>query len=346
MNKELDTIFYQILAGKVRCVVDDKVYYVCAATPEQKLEASIAYNNVLWECSFHGVMNREEMAQMMIDNGLWTAEEENELSSMHVRLDALKAEMYGQYATFQSKRVEKTRKMLEKMRQRQSKLSSRKYEYDMYTREGVAELTRLQQLVFANVELNNGQMLPQDYISDGFGRSLLDSYMHNRPNDLQIRELSKTPKWRMLWSSGRQEGRVFGVPSARLTDEQQNIIAWSKLYDNIGESSEPPSKDVMDDDDLLDGWLIVEQKKREKEQKEGNTKGTKRGAQEVFIPAETPDDARRIEAMNDAGANFTKRQRMALLHKHGTVEEQKMPDSKQAIAMKAAQEFRQRMHKK
>ena len=63
----------------------------------------------------------------------------------------------------------------------------------------------------------------------------------------------------------------------------------------------------------------------------------------MFIPAETAEDAKRIEGMNEAGAAFAKRQRMALLQKQGTVKEQHMPDSKQQISVQAATEFRERM---
>jgi hypothetical protein len=132
-----------------------------------------------------------------------------------------------------------------------------------------------------------------------------------------------------------------------LTDEQQNLIAWSKLYDNIHEHIEPPPSEVVEDDDLLDGWLILEQKKREKEQREraGDDKGKRGGAQEMFIPAETPEDAKRIEAMNEPGMAFIKRQRMATLKTQKVVSEQHMPDSKQQINVQAAQQFRDRMSK-
>jgi hypothetical protein len=177
-------------------------------------------------------------------------------------------------------------------------------------------------------------------------RLLLGDYLKCRPDELALRKLSQYSKWRIIWASGRQEGRVFGVPSTWLTEEQKGLIAWSKLYDNLGEHSEPPPKEVIEDDDLLDGWIILEQKKREKarSEREGDDKARKRGgAQEVFIPAETREDAKRIEQMNEAGAAFTKRQRMAALKSKGVMAEQHMPDSQQKISVQAAQQFRDRM---
>jgi len=153
--------------------------------------------------------------------------------------------------------------------------------------------------------------------------------------------LSKYDKWRMVWSSGRQEGRVFGRPSIELTSEQQSLIAWSKLYDNINEHPESPPKEVIDDDDLLDGWLILEQKKNK--HKPGNNKHGKPGASEVFIPVESKEDAVRVGQMNDAKSRFIKAQRMAVLQKQGAVLEQNMPDSQQRLSIQAAQQFRERV---
>ena len=59
------------------------------------------------------------------------------------------------------------------------------------------------------------------------------------------------------------------------------------MYDNIQEAAETPSEDVINDDDVLDGWFIVQRKKREVESAqndfENSTKNERiKGAGEVF----------------------------------------------------------------
>jgi len=332
------------MAGTTRCLIINTPYYVCAPSPTHKLEASFIYADTLYECSFHGVLTDEEMLQIMIDNGLWSMEEENDLNSAPVRLDALKVEMYQKYVNFQSRRVEQARRMLARLRKRHNTLAHRRHQYDFYTQTGLAQTICLQYLISRNTQDAQHQAVDLEVQADWLLRQILDEYSRNRPGEQALRQLAQYGKWRMIWSSGRQEGRVFGVPSTWLTEEQQNLIAWSKLYDNIGEHTEPPPKEVIADDDLLDGWIILEQKKREKEQRErtGDDK-RKPGAQEVYIPAETADDAKRIEAMNEPGMAFIKRQRMATLKKRKVVGEQHMPDSQQTISTQAAQQFRDRM---
>jgi hypothetical protein len=320
------------------------VYYVCPPSPANKLEAAFVYRDTLQECSFLGVVTSDEMLELIIGNGLWSMDEENELTTMPSRLDTLKVEMYHNYAAYKSKRVDQLRKLLAKARERQYELSSRRHTYDLYTAEGLAESAKLQYLLARNTVDEREQPVNLEELSESLMRSLIDAYIRLKPTESALRSLSQNHHWRMIWSSGRQEGRVFGVPSIWLTDEQQALIAWSKLYDSIHEHPEPPPKEVIEDDDLLDGWVIIEQKKRDKSKQEvqGHKTGMG-GAQEVFIPVESAEDARRVDGMNEAGSRFTKRQRMAVLQKRKVVGEQNMPDSQQKMSVQAAQQFRDRM---
>ncbi len=332
------------MTGVTRCLIVNTPYYINAPSPAHKMEAAFEYENVLYECSFHGVLTDEEMLQVMINNDLWNMDEETELNSIPVRLDALKVDMFQRHVSFQSRRVEQSRKMLSRIRTRQRELATRRHAYDFYTRTGLARHIQMQYLLRGNTTDKNRKSIDLEICNESFVRQLLEEYAVNKPDEMTLRALAKNGAWRMIWSSGRQEGRVFGVPSTWLTPEQQNLIAWSKLYDNINEHPEPPDKEVLEDNDMLDGWIIVEQKKREKAQQESaGGKKNKSGAQEMYIVAETQEDAQRVNAMNDQNALFMKRQRMATLKQNKVVGEQHMPDSKQQISVQAAQQFRDRM---
>jgi hypothetical protein len=106
----------------------------------------------------------------------------------------------------------------------------------------------------------------------------------------------------------------------------------------------PPSV-VIADDILLDGWLIIQSKERDKERANklgGDDKlagSNKPGIQEVYIPAETPEDAARIHDMNDTQTRFQKRQREKLIAAQGEVDETKMPDSQLLMRQQALQEI-------
>jgi hypothetical protein len=157
-----------------------------------------------------------------------------------------------------------------------------------------------------------------------------------------IRLLSKADSWRSIWHSAKGSVGVFGVPAVSLSDEQRSLVSWSRLYDNIAESGEKPDKTVMDDDDLLDGWLIIQHKKGHGDGGANEELQNKHpGAHEVFIPVENQEDARRLENFNNPMGKMIKRQRSALIQKHGGVLEQDMPDSQMNMRMSATQQATQ-----
>lgn len=339
--RSLALLLNQVISGKTRCIVNDVVYYIHPPTPEDKLEASYIYDDVLYQAGLEGVLLEHEMLSVMIERGMWSMDDESTLNSLPDRIDALKLEMYKKHEAFQSKQVKQIRKNLDKVRKQQIRLSSRRHIYDLYTCEGLANVYSLQYLITKNVFDVHGNRVDIDNYPGFFLQYLTEEYMDNRLDELQLRSLSKYPKWRIIWSSGRQEGRVFGVPSIFLTEEQQTLIAWSKLYDNLNEHPEPPSDEVIDDDDLLDGWLIMEQNKKKDERKEKIGSGA--NGQELFVPAETPEDAKRIHEMNASSSKFLKQQRMQIIKNKGSVKEEDMPDSKQRMVMQATQQFKDKM---
>jgi hypothetical protein len=108
-----------------------------------------------------------------------------------------------------------------------------------------------------------------------------------------------------------------------------------------------PSSNVIADDDLLDGWIIEQNKKRESEKGQGKDLGSnKPGLHETFIPAETPEDAQRIHNMNDPNAENIRRQRLSLTKKEGKINEQQMPDSQMTMRQQALQEYKEKIRRK
>ena len=92
------------------------------------------------------------------------------------------------------------------------------------------------------------------------------------------------------------------------------------------------------DDDTLDGWLILQRRKREQGDRQRKADGVLtneriKNSDEVFIVVDSDDDARDVEALNDPHAQAVKAQRLAHLARHGTVHEGEMPDARLAIQM-------------
>ena len=66
----------------------------------------------------------------------------------------------------------------------------------------------------------------------------------------------------------QKQASLFNRPSVELTKDQLSLSSYSTLYDNVYESHECPNEKIIDDDDCLDGWLIQQRRKSEKDRKQ------------------------------------------------------------------------------
>ena len=79
-----------------------------------------------------------------------------------------------------------------------------------------------------------------------------------------VESCARTDPWRSVWLM-KDQVKLFANNDRELSHDQKNILVWSSMYDNIQESMDCPTEDVINDDDLLDGWFIVQKRKRDEE---------------------------------------------------------------------------------
>lgn len=119
------------------------------------------------------------------------------------------------------------------------------------------------------------------------------------------------------------------------------------MYDNIQESLDCPNKEVIEDDDMLDGWFIIQSRKREKEKAdrdfEASTNNSKiKNSSEVFVMAGDKNHVEKINNMNDITVKSLKKQREKIIEKRGLVLEQELPDKKIEMQVLSNQQKTQR----
>ena len=177
---------------------------------------------------------------------------------------------------------------------------------------------------------------------------VVEEWQNSFLSDNQVRELARNEPWKSLWIvRENSKSKLFNTSDdSDLTYNQKNLIVWSQMYDNIQESLDCPNKDVIEDDDMLDGWFIIQSKKRDQEKAEkeleNNTQSDKiKNASEVFVIADkNENDIDRINSMNNIHAQNIKQQRDAMIQKHGVVHQGNLPDERLRRQMQATNALR------
>lgn len=328
----------QIRSGDVVVKKDSLRLVIKPLTLSQSFEACEVYNDALSQAYVDGIMTQDEMEGWMRENGLWSKAEDNKIEGIKKDLEKLKVGIYD--ARLDVRLKEQIRRYIRAGENQLAKLLSTKHQFHQNTQEGVASAEKVAWSIRNSTYLN-GQLYDFGGVQLSY---IVDEWQGSTLSDTNIRELARNEPWKSLWIIRESsKTQLFSNSDGyELTYNQKNLIIWSQMYDNIQESMECPPKDVIDDDDMLDGWFIKQAKKREQErltqELDSNVSDKIKNSAEVFLVADSDEDAERIESMNSAEARLTKKQRSAFLQrKDGQVAHHDLPDVRRQIGIQHAQ---------
>jgi len=314
-------LLYEIILGYRTVVIDNVKFTINAPTIVDLIESDEVYTESYNESITEGLFDEDEYLKYLQENELWFVEEEKRLEDIPKEIEDFKVALHDNLGRSNTRKNLKEK--LDKLRVEIKNLFNKKYKTNYLTAEGIATLAQSQFLLTKTVVSSSPLLL--DRYCPYFDR-VLSWKNNNKTTEKQIREIARSEGWRSYWDSGEP----FKKPSIELTDDQRHLICISKMYDNIRESPDCPSEDVIKDDDTLDGWLIKQRRKREGQTNEseleeriGNVKGDM-----IFLPAETKEDAEKIEQLNSPMAKAIKNQRSKILFERGAVAEQDFPDAR------------------
>lgn len=347
-----ELLIARICSGTLRLRVYNEfgkevVVVVRQTTREQRYFAQELYQDTLEEARLDGAYTEDSLLVFLYKQGLWDEARESMFRQIEKDVEEFKTKLVG--LAFRTAERNASKRALQNAKDKYKELLLQRHAYDHLTCEGAAGMARTRYLLACSLIWPSGQpVLPSDALWDNptaEGCSLLlenafEAYLHAKLPDEQIREVARTEPWVGTWMTRASTGGVFGVPAVDLTDEQVRLQVWSQMYENICAHPECPPHEIIDDDDICDGWLILQRREREKKQKETRTENAVgnekiRNSEEVFIVAESAEDARLIESMNDEAAMRIKKQRDAEVRRKGQVQHVDLSDVRAWCQMEA-----------
>lgn len=325
-SHEKEFLLYRILNGFIK--YKDTNLIIKSPTKEILYKASEIYLKFYNLSINEGIMTNNDILNYLIKLDKWTEENEKQLNEdLPKQIEHFKEELFRAY--YQSDRKKTIRKYLDTARQEYNRLNNIRHSFDHISCAGVANYAKLQYIIenctFYKNKLYNWSRYSPYLLMSFFQEKIIE--------EEKIRELSHNHPWYIIWQVGKKIGNVFNRASVDLSFDEQRLVMWSILYDNVNEQSEAPPQDVIDDDDALDGWLSI--KRKEKGENTGNISKNEKinNANEIFIPASNLEDARKVDNLNSNYAKTIKKQRFSFVKEKGQVSEQDLPDIKQQLMM-------------
>ena len=336
----------QIRAGIAYVVEDEITLKILNPTIEQQLESSLIFDRSYSAAYRDEVMSQDDMLEWMVEQGLWSQKKDDRIEGLKKDLERCQIEIYN--ARNNKQKAEHIRIYIRAGEHQIVDMMSKKMDNYNKTLEGIASLEQSAWLI-ENCTFRDGK--PYDF-ADLSVPYVLSSYGEATLSAKDIRELARNEPWKSLWMTRNDTGcdLFLDVKHRIINDNQKTLIVWSQMYDNIQESMDCPSNDVISDDDMLDGWFIVQSKKRDQEriesEFENSTKSDKiRSSDEVFVMAGSQADAGRIESMNDIGGKMTIKQREATMkRKQGkSVTQNEFTDEKIKLQNQRNQQYKSKL---
>jgi len=302
-----------------------------------KYESEIIADREYEDLKYEGWYTRESILYKMIEMGVWSPSGDSLIKQLEKQIDDYKVGLYKDHIN--PKKAKEYRKKLTNTRKQLAKLQIKRYAYDPITIEGYCEGIKNQYLLTHSVYDESGQL----YFVNNFSSSrfqIISSEISEQNIDIaDFKKIARSDIWRNYWYANQD--KVFDRPVIEWTDEQKTLINLTRMYDNARESLESPAEYVYEDDDMFDGWAISQRREHEREKDRKRTESSISSkhakAQEVFIMAESKEEAKSIYGINDVESMGIIKERNNYIVRNTEVDASKLPDAKRDTTIKGNQ---------
>jgi hypothetical protein len=334
----LENLLYRILGGHLIFYYKQEKYEVRKASNLVRYEAEILYNKILNDEKYNDWIREENISNIMINLGLWTKETDKTIKQLEKRIENQKVELFENFMKTDTQK--KIRKNLEASKDQLNRITSTKIEFVSHTLEGYAQSIKNEYIICQNL-YKNGKKLFNDLDSDSSSYSYFNEIIFelNKYNISisDFKKLSRSYAWKSYWNA-HKNNPMFPGPVSEWTDDQRSLVSFSQMYDSIYEHPECPSEGVIDDDDMLDGWMIVQKRKVEKAKKqqsidEMNPNLKKAG--EIFLFGKNNTEVEEIMSLNSPEALNKMKEKINFINKVGSADDSSLPDVKRDLISQA-----------
>jgi hypothetical protein len=315
-------VLYSILSN--RWDINDDLYIVAPSLTD-RLYAARLYVKIFEEHKKENAYTSEEMLGVLKQEGLWTNEDGKRFDKLKKIIDDTKMELYQLKVSF--KKLDKCRTKLKNLKEEFFTLYVKQNTYTESTCEFAARYFKMLYLLWSGLRnKNNVNPYAEFYqIGEEIINLMFTTHYNNQIPDTTLRKIARSNEWKGYWGAVKSGVQCFSAP---FMENFFTLLQWTRFYDSIIESVDCPSDDIIEDDDLLDGWMLFNRKKREDEKKKAalDEKGHGQKGDALFIMAEDQEHADQIYQMNDMAAKQMIKSRLDTAVTGKTILEANMPD--------------------
>lgn len=344
-DAELELLLYRILSGKVLFYYKNDQYELRPVSADTRYEAQIIYDNIINDEKYNDWIREDSLDFLLITTGLWTRDTKQILKDIEKKIDRTKVDMY--LSASLSDKLKKLRRSLNEYKNQLNKILEHRHNLFANTLEGYATGIKNEYILCNTLFKNNNRVFPKNISSDQasyvyFNDLVTEVNKQNLPIEM-YKKLSRSGMWRSYWNCNKE--KIFNKSVCDWTDDQRTLVSITKMYDNVYEHPECPNDEIIEDDDMLDGWMIHQREKNKKAKKQAmidDMNPKLKNAQEVFLFPQNNQDLEEIIGLNSEQSLMRMKQKVAYVKNNGEVEDGALPDVQNELRSQLAQAAKNR----
>lgn len=332
-----DILLYRIITGLQFIEYNHSKYIVKPPSGTISYQANIIYHKTIEENMYSGWLMMGDTEIILTENGLWHPNNNMVISNLDKKIESLKIDLYENYMISNKRRDIK--KQISITNKHKQKLLDTKHSLDSTTLEHYAARIKNEFVIINTLyTINNKRVfVNKKQTQSEFLNGIIVSLSQLMPSIADIKRLARSELWKSYWGASQaSKTPIFKGIVSDWTDEQRALVNLSRMYDSIRDHSESPSDDIINDDDALDGWMLVQKRKAEKEKTKNKVDGMLsnkvKNSSEVFIMADSKETEKEIFGLNDAVGMMKLNNKFNYVQKKGTeVVDSELPDVRMDI---------------
>jgi hypothetical protein len=337
-HNEKEILLYRILSGKTSFYFNTEKYTLLSPSIDIRYEAALLYENIINDEKYYDWIREENAENIMIGLGLWNLETNKNLKNLEQKLDNLKVELFVNFMI--PSKTKNIRSNIKSTKSSINKIHTTKQNFLTNTLEGYANSIKHEYIICNTLYKNNKVVFDntQNYKSFSLFNSLIQEIDKLMITTEQFKQLARDVYWRNYWNTS-EKNDLFPKCAIHLSDEQRALINISRMYDNVYEHPECPNDMIIEDDDALEGWMIMQRKKNEVAKKQNafdNSAASQnmKKAGEVFMMADTKEDAEAVVEMNTVESKAILQEKLSYINQVGSINDGELPDVQRGIQQK------------
>lgn len=338
----LNLYLSRILSGFYIFVHQNKNYKLVYPDISIKYQAEIYAQNEYEENKFNDWINDDDILYNLIDLGLWNREGDNNLKKLETQIEDLKINLYKNFLN--PTKIKNLKKSLDNTKKHYNKLYETRHSLDHITPTGYSNHLKNQYILIESLyDLQDNKIFP-DFNSVNYELlNNLSVLISQNSIDISVfRSIARSDLWKNYWSANKD--KIFDRATIDWTDEQKTLVVLTKMYDSAYEHPECPPDSIFDDDDMFDGWMIMQKRENEKNKNKNRTEkmldNKLNKAQEVYFMAGSKEEAQNIYSLNDINSqNIIKERNTVIFNADKELNQDQLPDVKRDLVVESNRKF-------